>query len=408
MSIIKTEQAIARAMLAVLAVVGVSVAQAQDKASPPAGALRPPGIWGLAFSPDGHWLAAATATSKQGGPIVVWKVDDWKPHIVCFEDSGGSDVAFSPSGEKFAYATKGPWAAILDVRSGSEARRWKADETRLFCVAYSPDGRTLATSAANGRVKLWNVENSELVRSFQAHEGDCYQVAFSPDGKLLLSGGQDAAAKLWNVETGELKQTFKPSDLIVRRVRWSRDGLFFLCCRWGGYVRIRETATGTLRAYIRGGSKWADLTRDNGLLVTNWWRKEARVYRLDLRQPSPQQEQSVRQLIAKLKEDDYAVRETVSRQLAETGMVAAPILREFTQSADAEVRIRTRRLRREVMSPEPIARLKGHAGDVEVVCFSPDATLIATGCRGGDVKIWDAKTFQERITPTAPSTRASE
>ena len=132
------------------------------------------------------------------------------------------------------------------------------------------------------------------------------------------------------------------------------------------------------------------------------------MYRVDLRQPSPQQDQSVRQLIAKLKEDDYTVREAASRQLAETGMVAAPILREFIESADAEVRIRTRRLRQQVMSPEPIAKFKGHAGDVEVVCFSPDATLIATGCRGGDVKIWDAKTFQERITLTAPSTRASE
>ncbi len=58
-------------------------------------------------------------------------------------------------------------------------------------------------------------------------------------------------------------------------------------------------------------------------------------------------------------------------------------------------------MRKQVMSPEPIAELSGHRGNLEVVCFSPDDKLLAAGCRGGDLKIWNVPDFKELVTLAA-------
>ncbi|MCA9071174.1 MAG: hypothetical protein KDA84_19735, partial [Planctomycetaceae bacterium] len=144
-----------------------------------------------------------------------------------------------------------------------------------------------------------------------------------------------------------------------------------------------DAATGQLVAFMQGGMEAVDLTSDNELLVTSGRNNEAHVYRISLSSPTEERAQNIRTLVARFQEEDYQTRETAQRQIAKLGMMAVPVLREFAESSDTEVRIRTRELRRRLMSPEPIARLGDHAGDVEVVCFSPDAKWIATGSRGG-------------------------
>ncbi|MEA1951786.1 MAG: hypothetical protein U9N87_10405, partial [Planctomycetota bacterium] len=81
-------------------------AQSADSAKP--ATVSASSIWGLEFSPDGKWLAAATKISGRAAPIVIWRVEDWKPHVVQMEPTGGLDVAFSPDGKLLAYGTRSP------------------------------------------------------------------------------------------------------------------------------------------------------------------------------------------------------------------------------------------------------------------------------------------------------------
>ena len=97
-------------------------------------------------------------------------------------------------------------------------------------------------------------------------------------------------------------------------------------------------------------------------------------------------------------DDSYAVRMSALAEIEKFGMIAEPQLREAMRAEDAELRVRARQLRERVLSPEPIAHLGGHRGDVEVVCFSPDSRLLATACRGGDIKVWPTSNFQDPVT----------
>lgn len=368
---------------------------------------KPAPVFGIDYSPDSRWLAASGGMGTTTGSLAVWNIADWKPHLTRIEDQGIGHIGFSPDGKQLAYTT-GEMAVFVDVATWKEIDRWKAGQARLHSIAYSPDGTQLATSGADGTIKFWNRKTAVEIEKLEAHKESSLQVAFSPDGAMLLSGGNDGKAILWDLKTFQPKQTFEPSSSIVRRVRWSKDGRYFLTSRWDGHVRIRETSTGILLGYTRGGSDWADLTEDNSLLVTTGWQNTAHVHRVNLSSPTAEQSKRIRELIAKFEDHDYQTREMAQKKIAEFGMVAVPILREFADSSDAEIRIRTRMLRRELMSPEPIAELTGHQGDVEVVCFSPDGKQIATGCRGGDVKVWDASTFKEKITVQLPTGKPGE
>jgi WD40 repeat protein len=250
---------------------------------------------------------------------------------------------------------------------------------------------------------MWNVTTGELLRTFEGHRDTVDAVAISPNGELLLSGGNDSEARLWDIESGQVTKKFTPSELIVRRVDFSDDGNYFLVSNWDGKARIRETNSGRLRAVLPSGSDCADMTRDNRFVVTSGHSSTAMVYAVNLHDATADEQSRIRELIARLKDESYEVRETAEREIGRIGMIAEPQLQEAIDDEDAEIRVRSRRLREKVLSPEPIARLAGHRGDVEVVCFSPDGRLISTACRGGDIKIWDTSKYKEVVRLAVPS-----
>jgi WD40 repeat protein len=364
---------------------------------------RPPAVWALEFSPDGKYLAAAVGSGKEGGAIVVWSVADGKPIVMHFEDRGGSAAAFSPNGKQVAFGTSSPRVGILSIDSGKVLRAWDAHENRVLSIAFTPDGKSLATGSADRTIKLWELETAKLQRTFEGHTEVVYGIDISPDGSTLLSGGGDMTARLWDLRTGEQKKSFQPSQLIVRRVGFSRDGQYFFTSRYDAWARIQDVAQSEMRAKVRGGNSCADLSPDNRLFVASSFDSAAQVFELNVRAASTTETSRIAALIKRFEDEDYSVREATSRELEKIGLAAEPLLREaMTKSTDAEVRLRSRLVRRKVMSPEPIGTLGGHRGEVEVVCFSPDGALVATGCRGGDVKVWKVGSFQELLSLQAP------
>lgn len=87
-------------------------------------------------------------------------------------------------------------------------------------LAFSPDGQILAALYEKGKVILWDVKTHQSIRSFAGRGetggfGAMPALAFSPDGKFLATKANGVAPVLWEVASGqpiEVESALEHSD----------------------------------------------------------------------------------------------------------------------------------------------------------------------------------------------------
>jgi WD40 repeat protein len=186
-----------------------------------------PDLLGVAFSPDGKYLATASET----GTVWVW--DYWEP-------------------TKKAFRLRG------------------SEEDRIYAVAFSPDGKLLASASGDGRVILWDFEKCRQQASGRApddplpqteggkylngridkrskrpraHLGRVHAVAFSRDGTRVATAGEDRIAKIWDISSPGRPHRLDVHDLTVYGVAFSREGKRLLTTSADTTARVSDIAT---------------------------------------------------------------------------------------------------------------------------------------------------------------------
>src|SRR5262249_22392383 len=168
---------------------------------------QPGAVYGLAYSPDGKWLASVAwdnSAPGAGQPIVLWDAATGKevrrlrghPHLVrC--------LAFAPDGHTLAAAGVADDIRLWDSATGELLRRLpKAREGRtrdVYRVLFSPDGRTLISAEEDGKVLLWEVSTGRLRAELAGHQGPVLGLSVSADGRRLASSGTDTTALVWDL-----------------------------------------------------------------------------------------------------------------------------------------------------------------------------------------------------------------
>ncbi len=152
-------------------------------------------LFGIAFSPDGKWLAAG---SGQNGTVYFWSAETGELAFTLEQGNQNDvhDIAFTPDGLLLATGGTDYYARIWDVSSGAELH--KMPLIGMYSLAVSPDGSLLATAGPDRAVTLWNVQTGRPVRTLPCAD-ELMAVAFSADGKLLAAGGYDDTIVVWAV-----------------------------------------------------------------------------------------------------------------------------------------------------------------------------------------------------------------
>jgi WD40 repeat protein len=334
----------------------------------------------VAFRPDGRIAAVVGGSS-------LYLVDTATGHQLFKIPGIGTPcrLAFSPDGRTLFSGGWDKEVRLWEVATGKELFR----KTRLDYVnalAFAADGRTVAAATGwlDARIHLFDVATGQELHRFEGPGSYVDALAFAPDGKTLASGQRDTTILLWD----------------CRPVR--RPGL-----------PARDLGPGDLDRL------WADLAgADAGKAHTALWTLVAvpghavPFLKEHLRPAESTDPKRIRQWIADLDSEKFAVREAALKEVQTLGAEAYPALREaLKQSPTPEVRKRIEALLAgpptgDVPRPEVLRGLRA-AAILEQI-GSPEARLVLEALARGvpvAVETREAAAALERLRRRADSRR---
>jgi eukaryotic-like serine/threonine-protein kinase len=149
-------------------------------------------VFHVAFSPGGHYLAA---TGRAG--TYVWDRKASTGTIIGPTPAKDmhEGLSFSPD-EQTVAVSRGDSVYLYDPASGQERRRFPGTAQGL---AFGPAGRLLAIGDG-AAVRVVGVDDGRQIARMAGHDGPMMGLAFATDGRSLATVGADRVVRIWDVD----------------------------------------------------------------------------------------------------------------------------------------------------------------------------------------------------------------
>jgi WD40 repeat protein len=333
----------------------------------------------VAFSPDGGWLASASLDRT----IKVWDARTGEEiHTLTNHTMRVDTVAFSPDGTRLASAGFDRTVKVWDATTGKFIRDLTPLGHNVYSVAFFPDSTRLAAACVDGTASVWDIRTGQVIHKLEAHKHSVRSVAASPDGRWLATGGGNQTVRIWDALSGQPVRTFKGHASYVKSVAFSPDGTRLASASLDGTIKVWETASEdeplTLKGHTHGVHSVA-FSPDGTRLASASLDGTVKVWDVTLNQEALP-------LTGHLKLTWRVTFSPDGTRLASAGF-------------DRSIKIW------DTTTGQLIHELKGHSDKVNDVAFSLDGTRLAsavgdlfpsqpTNPRQGEVIVWDAQTGQ--------------
>lgn len=285
-----------------------------------------------------------------------------------------------------------------DLPSGAIARI----NAPVNAIAYSQSANQLAIAAANN-IHIHDADTYKELMVLAGHTDSVLAVAFSANGKLIVSSSSDKTVRLWEAETGKLRRAREEHTAPVNIVAFSLEGEKF----WSA-----SRKNNMLRSwYSRDGGRWSEKTSSVDIvksITTEAFSQYGETFAQAVEMTMAVKDLST---VKDRFEDRFEFAVFLSE--TDTGKELAPIFTKHTEkivaltispssafiatgSSDWTIEVwkitDTEPLRMDMDLGDPLWILKGHAGTITSVAFSPSDKILASGSADQRVRLWDLTT----------------
>jgi WD40 repeat protein len=170
------------------------------------------------FSPDGRSILLSgypklDSSDQTSNSISIWDIASGKvfqrllddiriAHCVCYSPDGRFIAAGFERIESNWGESNDTTLKVWDASSGECVMAVTDYTTDVKYLAFSPSGDRIAFAAGGGVININMINSSERTVLRRNNEEVQGPLAFSPNGKLLISGAPNTKAVIWNVERG--------------------------------------------------------------------------------------------------------------------------------------------------------------------------------------------------------------
>jgi WD40 repeat protein/DNA-binding SARP family transcriptional activator len=397
------------------------------------------GTWGgLAFSPDGRFIAA----DDYDAGVRIWDLQNSRvvrtlasPPTMCgIAWSGAGEVAAGDCGGYYAYSRVTLW----DVRTGRRVTQTAPDYNAVISLAFSPDGSRIGVGSLGGTASVSDARTGRTLLTLRGHTGEIQAIAYSADGTRIATAGSDGTTRIWDVADGRNLLSVQAGTAAVDAVAFSPDGTRVATASADGGVRIWDITPAGSREWLtigahRGGVESLLYANDGKTIASTgfedryekiWDARTGRflhsfkVYKwpdvkaygaiqADARLRASTGATSIGGYTASISSETSALYSVTGNRIADLGPDVASLTfdpagtRLAVGSRNGDV----------VLYGIPSGRIESTIatgqGIVESVAFAPDGRTLATGGQDLTTRLWDVATGTSVTTLTGQTSSVS-
>ncbi|MGZ8906989.1 MAG: DUF4082 domain-containing protein, partial [Methylobacter sp.] len=248
---------------------------------------------------------------------------------------------------------------------------------KLEFVAFSADGNTLANLDFDGKITIWDVNSGTLRQTLlNQAKSAVIGIAFSPDGNTLASVS-DNSISLWDINTAEVRRILPVIDFVTFLI-FSPDSKTLAVVDQDTRITLWNSLTGTKIHELNGHKRDVNKVTfrpDNMVLASG-------------------------DLYGELKFWDVKTGQEQESLIVETGVAITDLIFSRDGKTLAVLDEEARVTLMESQTHSIIQIPAGHQGGINVMAFSPDSHILASGGQDAKIKLWDRATGLEKISLT--------